>query len=151
VIGQSRNYTRCLIICVVNLINETFQLESKQTRDHLLNISINTIKYLKNSYGGWIGPHISLWILLGKDDNSITTFDGNGLIINLLWEHATHKFSHGKRIFKFFKRCLFEFSIIHLIIIDPECPSWSCQNINIFRSEHFWCITIFVSIDFMIV
>ena len=44
------NYARSLIICAINLENAIFQLESKQTCDHVLDASINTIKYLK-------GPH----------------------------------------------------------------------------------------------
>ena len=124
---------------------------NKQTCDHLLDASINTIKYLKDPHGGWIGPHIPPWILSIKDGDSIRTFDGDGLVINLPWEHATHGFSLGKRIFRFFKGCQYEFSIIHLIIIDLGCPSLSCQSINCFGSEHFWCITTFDSIAFMIV
>jgi hypothetical protein len=146
-----KNCVHSRIICAINLANATFWSESKQTYDHLLYTSINTIKYLKGLHGGWIGPHVSHWILSRKDSDSITTFDGDGLIINLPWEHAAHRFSLGKKIFRFFKGCQCEFLIIRRIIIDPGCPSWSCQNINIFGSEHFWCITKFISIDFMIV
>ena len=109
-----------------------FRLESRQTCDRLLDASINTIKYLKGPHGGWIGPHISPWILSRKDGDSIRTFYGDGLVINLPWEYASHGFSLGKRIFKFFKGCTYVFSIIHLIIIDPGCPSWSCQKHKLF-------------------
>ena len=41
-----------MIICVINLVNATFRVESKQTCDHLFDASINTIKYLKGLYDG---------------------------------------------------------------------------------------------------
>jgi len=72
--------------------------------------------------GGWIGSHISPWILSRKYDDSIRTFYGDGLIINLPWEHVTHGFSLGKKIFRFFKKCPCKFLIIYNIIIDPGCP-----------------------------
>jgi hypothetical protein len=126
-----------MIICAINLANATFQLKSKQTCDHLLDALINTIKYLKGLHGGWIGPHISPRILLRKDGDYMTIFDGDGLVINLPWEHVVHEFSLGKRIFRFFKGCLCECLIIHYIIIDLGSPSQSCQRINIFGPEHF--------------
>ena len=127
-----------MIICVINLANAIFRLESKQTCDHLLDASINTIKYLKGLHGGWISSHISHWILLRKNGDFIRTFDGDDLIINLPWELSTREFSLGKRIFRFFEGCKYEFSIIHLIIIDPGCPSRSCQRINCFGSIDSW-------------
>jgi hypothetical protein len=80
-----------LRIYAVNLANATFHLKSKQTHDHLLDASINTIKYLKILHDEWIDPHISPWILSRKYNNSITTFNGDCLVINLPWEHATIK------------------------------------------------------------
>ena len=108
------------------ITNAIFWLERQQICNHLLDASINTIKCIKGPHGGWIRPHISHWILSRKDYDFIRTFDGDGMIINLPWEHAIYEFSLGKRISRFFKGHPQEFSIIHLIIIDPRCPSWSC-------------------------
>jgi len=96
--------------------------------------------------------NMSTYIFLNsfkKDDNSTTTFNGYGLVINLYGEHAAHVFSLGKRIYRLFKGCPYEFSIICHTIIDLRCPNRSCQNINIFWLEHLWCVTTFVLIDFM--
>ena len=80
-----------MIICVIKWANAIFYLESKQTRDYLLNASINTIKYLKGLHVGWISPHISHWIILSKDCDFIRTFDEDGLVINILWEHVAYE------------------------------------------------------------
>ena len=55
----------------------------RQTCDHLIDTSINTIKYLNGPDGGCIGPQISPWILSNKDGDSIAIFKGDGMIISL--------------------------------------------------------------------
>ena len=53
----------------------------RQTCDHLVDASINTIKYLKGP--GCMGPQISPWILSKKHGDSIAIFKGDGMIISL--------------------------------------------------------------------
>ena len=74
-IGRPGNYDCNLMIWASILANATFLVESRQTCDHLIDASINTIKYLN-------GPQISPSILSKKDGDSIPIFEGNGLIIN---------------------------------------------------------------------
>ena len=90
-IGWSGNYACNLIIWVSILANAVFLVESRQTCDHLVDASINSIKYLNGPQGGCIGPQIYPWILSKKDGDSIPIFDGDGLIINFPWEQALHE------------------------------------------------------------
>ena len=55
----------------------------RQTCDHLVDASINTIKHLNGPDGGCIGPQISPWILSKKDGDLIAISKGDGLIISL--------------------------------------------------------------------
>ena len=80
-----------LMIWASILANVAFLVESRQTCDHLIDASINTIKYLNGPQGGCTGTQISPWILSKKDGDSILIFYGDGLTINFPWEHALHE------------------------------------------------------------
>ena len=54
-----------------------------QICDHLVDASINTIKYLNGPNSRCIGPQISPWIFYKKDGDLIAIFKGDGLIISL--------------------------------------------------------------------
>ena len=60
------------------LANAAFLVESIQAGDHLVDASINNIKYLNGPQGGCIGPQISPWNLSKKYGDSIPIFDGDG-------------------------------------------------------------------------
>ena len=56
------------------------RVDNRQTWDHLVDASIKTIKYLNGPEGGWIGPHMSPWILSRNLGDSLSTFIDEGLV-----------------------------------------------------------------------
>ena len=71
-------------------MNATFHVDNKQTCDHLLEASINIIKYRNDPHGGCIGPHISPYIHSRNIGNSLSILTGDGLVINFPREQAVH-------------------------------------------------------------
>lgn len=72
-----------------NLAKAIFHVDRKLTYDHLVYVSINTIKYRNDSLGGWIVPAISRCILYKKNyENSKSTLYDDGLTINFSYLQA---------------------------------------------------------------
>lgn len=68
---------------VSSIAKATLWVERKQTCDHPMETYIKTIKYWNSPQGGWMGPHISPWILSKKVEDFKTTLVKDSLIIIL--------------------------------------------------------------------
>lgn len=73
-----------------NVESPKFWLDNKHIYAHLLDASINTVKYLDDPLGGLIDPHISQWIHFKNVGDSIPTLVIDGLIINSCIENKHH-------------------------------------------------------------
>ncbi|KAF8113068.1 hypothetical protein N665_0057s0020 [Sinapis alba] len=80
--AYSENCVLSFIICAMNFAKAVFRVVKRHTFDHLLDASINTMKYLNGPHGGWIGPHISPCILSKNIGDSLPTFAGDGRVIS---------------------------------------------------------------------
>ena len=77
------------------------------------------MKYLNGPDDGWIGPHMSPWILSRKLGLSSLTLVGDGRVISFPKEHAEHGRSFLERTLRSLRGCPVEFSIIRRIIETP--------------------------------
>ena len=67
------------------------RVDNKQTCDHLLETSINTIKYRNGPHSGCIGQHISPWIRSRNVGDLVFILAGDGLMINFSREQTPHE------------------------------------------------------------
>jgi hypothetical protein len=74
----SGNYACNLITWVNNLANIRLWVDNKHTCDHLVDVFIQTIKYLNGSHSSWMGPQIWPWILSRNLGDSIPTLASDG-------------------------------------------------------------------------
>jgi hypothetical protein len=116
------------MICAIILAKTWFRVDNKHTCDHLVDVSINTIKYLNGPLVGCIRPHMSPHILSRKFSGSICILRGEGLKINFLVAQAVH--IKSEVLENLFKLCPMQLSMIFFIIPTPGCPSLSCQIWN---------------------
>jgi hypothetical protein len=79
-----------LTTCVIILAKAWFYVDNRHTCVHLVDASINTIKYLNGPLIGCIGPHMSPYILLRNFSGSICIMRGEGLKINFPVAQAVH-------------------------------------------------------------
>jgi hypothetical protein len=63
---------------------------TKDTCDHRVDASINTIRYLNGPLIGCIGPHLSLCIFSRNFSGSVCILRGEGLKINFPVAHVMH-------------------------------------------------------------
>ena len=66
-----------------SLANAVLRVDKKQTSDHLVDASTNTIKYLNGPHVGWIGPKMSPWILWRNLGGVVNNLCMGGLRIQL--------------------------------------------------------------------
>ena len=122
-IALSGKCARKWIIYVSNLANAKLRVDNKHTCDNLVDASIKTIKYLNSLHDGCMSPHISPWIRSKNAKVSYPTLVGDGLIINLPWEQATHENSLDWKIFWFFNGWPHEFSISFASLLIQDDPT----------------------------
>jgi hypothetical protein len=67
-----------------------FHVDNKHTCDHLIDASINTMKYLNSPLVGCIGPHISPCILSMNFSGLVCVLRGEGLKVNFPVAQAMH-------------------------------------------------------------
>jgi hypothetical protein len=76
--------------CAIILAKTLFCVVNKHTCDHLVDASINTMKYLNDPLTDCIGPHMSPCILSRNFSGSICILRGESLKINFLVAQAMH-------------------------------------------------------------
>ena len=64
------------------MVKAWLHVDKRDTWDHLVDASINTMKYLNGPDNGWIEPQISPWILLRNLSGSARILRYDGLKIN---------------------------------------------------------------------
>jgi hypothetical protein len=74
--------------CVTNLAKTWFCVNNRQACDHLVNVSINTMKYLNGPHNGCIILQMSHWILSRNFSGFICIMRGKGHKINFPVAHA---------------------------------------------------------------
>jgi hypothetical protein len=79
-----------LMTCVIILAKSWFRVDKRNTCDHRVDASINTMKYLTGSLIGCIGPHMSPYILSRNFSGSICILRGEDVKINFPVAHALH-------------------------------------------------------------
>jgi hypothetical protein len=87
--------------CTIILAKAWFGVDNKHTCDHLVDASINIVKYLNDPLIGCIGPHMSPCILLRNFSGSVCILRDKGLKINFLVAQAMHiKLEVWRNLFK---------------------------------------------------
>jgi hypothetical protein len=76
--------------CAIILAKTWFRVDKGHTCDHLVDASINTIKYLNDPLISCIGPHMSTCILSRNLSGLVYILRGEGLKINFLVAQAVH-------------------------------------------------------------
>jgi hypothetical protein len=76
--------------CTIILAKTWFRVDNRHTCDHLVDASINTMKYLNGPLIGCIGPHMLPCILSRNFSGSIYILRGEGLKINFPVAQAMH-------------------------------------------------------------
>jgi hypothetical protein len=76
--------------CAIILANAWFPVDNRHICDHLVDTSINTMKYLNGPLIGCIGPHMSPYILSRNFSGSVRILRGNGLKINFPVAQVVH-------------------------------------------------------------
>jgi hypothetical protein len=79
-----------LMTCAIILAKSWFHVDNRHTCDHLVDASINTMKYLNGPLIGCIGPHMSPCILSRNFSSSVCILRGEGLKINFPVAQAVH-------------------------------------------------------------
>jgi hypothetical protein len=79
-----------LMTCPIILAKAWFRIDNKHTCDHLVDVSINTMKYLNGPLVGCIGSHMSLCILSKNFSGSVYVLRGEGLKINFSVAQVMH-------------------------------------------------------------
>jgi hypothetical protein len=72
------------------LANAWFCVDNRHMCDHLVDASINTMKYLNGPFIGCIGPHMSPCILSRNFSGYVCILRGEGLKINFSVAHVVH-------------------------------------------------------------
>jgi hypothetical protein len=78
------------MIRVIILAKTWFRIDNRHTCDHLVDASINTMKYKHGPLIGYIGPHMSPCILLRNFSGSVCILRGEGLKINFPVAQVMH-------------------------------------------------------------
>jgi hypothetical protein len=78
------------MICAIILVKAWFRVDNRHTCDHIIDASINTIKYLNGPLIGCIIPHMSLCILSKNFSGSVCILRGEDLKINFSVAQAVH-------------------------------------------------------------
>jgi hypothetical protein len=73
-----------LMTCAIILAKAWFCVDNKHICDHLVDVSINIMKYLNGPLLGCIGPHMSSYILSRNFSGSVCILTGEGIKINFL-------------------------------------------------------------------
>jgi hypothetical protein len=103
--------------CAIILVKAWFRVDNKHTYDHLVDASINTMKYLNGPLVCCIGPHMSPCILLRNFSGSICILRGEVLEINFSVAQAVH--IKSEVLGNLFKLCHVQLPMIFLIIPTP--------------------------------
>jgi hypothetical protein len=91
-----------LVTCGIILAKSWFHIYNRHTCDHLVDASINTMKYLNGPLIGCIRPHMSPYILLRNFSGSVCILRGEGLKINFPVAQVVHiKLEVLEKLFKF--------------------------------------------------
>jgi hypothetical protein len=76
--------------CAIILAKAWFYVDNKHTCDHLIDASINIMKYLNGPLIDCIGSHMSPYILSKNFSGSVCILRGEGLKINFLVAQDVH-------------------------------------------------------------
>jgi hypothetical protein len=114
-----------IMTCAIILAKAWFHVDNKHTCYHLVDASINTMKYLNDSLIGCIGPHMSTYILSRNFIGSVFILRDEGLRINFPVAQVVHIKSKVLKIL--FNLRPVQLPMISLIILIPGCPSLPCQ------------------------
>jgi hypothetical protein len=79
-----------IVTCAIILTKAWFHVYNRHTCDHLVDVSINTMKYLNDPLIGCIGLHMSPCILLRNFNGSVCILRGECLKINFLVAQVVH-------------------------------------------------------------
>jgi hypothetical protein len=82
--------TFSLMTCAIILAKLWFCVDNRHTCDHLVDVPINTMKYLNGPLIGYIGPHMSPCILSRNFSGSVYILRGEGIKINFPVAQTVH-------------------------------------------------------------
>jgi hypothetical protein len=103
--------------CAIILAKAWFRIDNKHTCDHLVDASINTMKYMNGPLVDCIGAHMSPCILSRNFSGSVCILRGEGFKINLPIAQAMH--IKPEILGNLFKLCPMQLLMIFLIIPTP--------------------------------
>jgi hypothetical protein len=79
-----------LMTCAIILVKAWLCVNNSHTCDHLVDASINTMKYINDPLIGCIGPHMLSCTLLRNFSDSVCILRGEDLKINFLVVQVVH-------------------------------------------------------------
>jgi hypothetical protein len=120
----SENFAFNLMTCAIILAKAWFFVDKRHICNHLVDVPINTMKYLNGPLIGYIGPHMSPCILSRNFSGSVYILRGEGIKINFPVAQAVH--IKSEILGNLIKLWHVQLPMIFHIIPTPGWPNLSC-------------------------